>query len=88
MFDRAAMRHATHHDTLANYLWETSTRLRGGSRARDFGADIVGLLAIGAGGLRRASRKWRCLQRTAGAHETDLHTGACRYCGRQTDRRL
>ena len=84
------MRHADAHHPLfepvvpANNV-RLQSRSRGGASAHDRVAEAVtaGLLM-----LRRARRQWRCFRHTAGAHDIDLHSGACRYCGTRTGERL
>jgi hypothetical protein len=39
----------------------------------------IGGLIKGAGRWLRS--QWRCMKYTGGAHEVDLYTGVCRYCG-------
>ena len=60
-----------------------------GSGERNSATDRVAE-AVAAGLLmfRAARRQWRCFMHTAGAHEIDIHSGVCRYCGARTAERL
>jgi hypothetical protein len=40
------------------------------------------------GASRWLRSQWRCLKHTGGAHEIDLYTGVCRYCGAHLKERL
>lgn len=53
----------------------------GGRAERDRVAEAV---TAGLFMLRAARRQWRCYRHTGGAHELDIHSGVCRFCGEHT----
>ena len=84
------MQHADVHNPLFEPVVPASkVRLRSRSKSGDPARDRVAeAVAAGLLMLRAARRQWRCFRHTAGAHEIDIHSGVCRYCGTRTTERL